>query len=579
MVLGRQFVDLARRCGVGHVEAGLGIAAGRPDAGEGAAAAIGHPHARILTVPVRGGVEFCILLVGVGAAAVVQAGAMAALDAHVVHQRVFTGTPQQRHRAVVDLAGREANAGHDAFAAARALEQRLGTVDALELGRAVRQQELGQARVQGDDHGVRPHADGVVDDIEAQRQVDHAVAVDRLLDRRRVVGLAVAFRAVGVHIGPLLRRRQRAQGADGRLQGRRQGRRLVVGRERPRFAHLLDEQAIVEFADGVVAALAGQCLAAVAKADERRHVARDGIFHADLGIDIVFVADDERGLADVLEAHVLAPQPVAITAVDLDADRGVLDFRVDHREAGLMLADRGVALALERRIHQRELPCRRCLFAQDAVAAAVEAQVVGHVADLVDAGQARPKMEIDVAQVRVLGRVHAHRGGGRVAVLDLEVDVGQRRVEGRGVGVSDRLAFLGAERYRARYRHRYLADAVLVAAGEDDHIGHALLVPRRVLGQHEHGPGRADAIQAHGQRDQQRARDAIASRRQEHDAALALVGGRIQRLLDRGRVVGLAVAFRAHHDGARVFGHGLVGGDGCGVRGAGQQERQRERAR
>jgi hypothetical protein len=100
------------------------------------------------------------------------------------------------------------------------------------------------------------------------------------------------------------------------------------------------------------------------------------VVEADLRVDVVLVADDDGGLRHILEAHVLAPQPVAVAAVDLDADRGVADAGVDQREAGLMLADGGVALAFEGRIDQRELPGRRRLLGQDAVAAAVEFQVV-----------------------------------------------------------------------------------------------------------------------------------------------------------------------------------------------------------
>ena len=430
VVLGRELVDLAGRRRIGDVEAGLRIAAGRPDARERTAAAVGHPDARILTVPVRGGVEAGVLLVRVSAAAVVQARTVAALDAHIVHQRLFTRAPQQGHGAVVDFTGGQAQARDDAVTTARAFQQRLRAADALVLRRAIRNHQLRQARMQRDEHRVRLHADRVVDDVEAQRQVDGVLAVDGFLERRRVVGAAVALRTEVQHIGPVVRRRQCAQCACGR-RGGRQRRRLVVGRELAWLAHLLDKQAVVEFLHQVIAALAGQRPATVAKAHERRHVAGAGVFHADLRVHIVLVADDERGAADILEAHILAPQPVAITAVDLHAHRRVADVDIDQREARLMLADRGVALAIEGRIEQRELPGGRGLLAQDAVAATVKAQVVGHVADLINARQARADMEIDVAQVRVLRRVHAHGGGGRIAVLDLEVDVRQRRIEGR----------------------------------------------------------------------------------------------------------------------------------------------------
>ncbi len=50
MVLGRQFIDMARRLGVANIEAGIGHGVGRPVGHEGAATAIRHPDARMLAV-------------------------------------------------------------------------------------------------------------------------------------------------------------------------------------------------------------------------------------------------------------------------------------------------------------------------------------------------------------------------------------------------------------------------------------------------------------------------------------------------------------------------------------------------
>lgn len=91
-----------------------------------------------------------------------------------------------------------------------------------------------------------------------------------------------------------------------------------------------------------------------------------------------------------------------------------------------MLADRGIALALELGVDQRELPGRRGLFRHDAIAAAVEAQVLELVARVIDARQPGADVEVDVAQIAVLRDAETHRDRARIARADPEIHVGQR---------------------------------------------------------------------------------------------------------------------------------------------------------
>jgi hypothetical protein len=101
-----------------------------------------------------------------------------------------------------------------------------------------------------------------------------------------------------------------------------------------------------------------------------------------------------------------------------------------------VLADRRVALAVEGRVDQGELPGRRGLLGDDAVAAAVEVDVLHDVAGLVDAGEGRAQAEVHVAEEGVLGHAEPHRRRGRIAVADLDVDIAHRRIEGAGIGVA-----------------------------------------------------------------------------------------------------------------------------------------------
>ena len=84
----------------------------------------------------------------------------------------------------------------------------------------------------------------------------------------------------------------------------------------------------------------------------------------------------------MFEAAVLDPQLIGVSWVDVDGGQLVTEAVADQGEAGLMLADGGLALALKARVDQRELPGRGGLLGQDAVATAVEVQVLGLVADL-----------------------------------------------------------------------------------------------------------------------------------------------------------------------------------------------------
>jgi hypothetical protein len=167
----------------------------------------------------------------------------------------------------------------------------------------------------------------------------------------------------------------------------------------------------------------------------------------------------------VLEPDVLAPQRVAVAAVDLDPDRGIANGDVDHRQIDLVLADRSVALAGEARVEQGELPRGRRLLGDDAVSTAHEMDVLDDVARLIDAGERRAEAELHVAEEGMLGHAEAHPRRRRIARADLDVDVAHRRIERARVRVAHHVV----ARHDGRHRHGHLPDIVLIAPGEDDH--------------------------------------------------------------------------------------------------------------
>ena len=142
VVFARKLVDPALGRGVRDQHPGLRERARRPDVGEGSAAAVGHPQARILTVPPA--VE-----IGIGRMRVVvdrrHAGhrrAVPAQKTNIVHQRVLARHPLRAHGAAIDAVGVETDSGHDVRAALRSLQQRLRRARPLKGRRRVRDIKL-----------------------------------------------------------------------------------------------------------------------------------------------------------------------------------------------------------------------------------------------------------------------------------------------------------------------------------------------------------------------------------------------------------------------------------------------------
>ncbi|MCY1173130.1 hypothetical protein D9M73_132830 [compost metagenome] len=202
-----------------------------------------------------------------------------------------------------------------------------------------------------------------------------------------------------------------------------------------------------------------------------------------------------------------------------------------------MLADRGVALMVEARIDQRELPGGRGLFGEDAIAPAMEVDVFHHVARLIDAGQSRAQAKVHMAEKGVLRDAEAHRRCGRITRTDLDVDIAHRRIEGRRIGVANVVATLATGRHHGRHGHGNLADGILVAAGEHHHRCDTALKARCGIGQHQHRAGRPHAQNPHAGRHQDAVRQAIAAGGQEDDAIAVGDARRVDRALDRcGRI-------------------------------------------
>ena len=241
--------------------------------------------------------------------------------------------------------------------------------------------------------------------------------------------------------------------------------------------------------------------------------------------------DNDGGAGDVLKARVLNPELVGITRVEIDGRRHVAEAVTDEGEAGFVFADGGFTLALESGIDQGELPCGRGLFGEDGVAAAIEVQVLAFIADLVERSQARANVEVHMSEKGVLGYMEADSHGSRIAVVDFEVDVGDRRVKRIGVSVGDMVVGRNGTGRRKGDRAAGAGGLVRCEAGEHHHDAHALLEAWRLGRQYEDWTRGTIADEAHTGPNIDGARERIAACRDKDDAfaprACGLVDGRL----------------------------------------------------
>ena len=222
MVFEGHRIHPAARRGVRNVHAGLGVGTGRPDVLEGSAAAVGDPEAGGLAVP------------GVAIAQPAETApfarnprAVPAVQADIIHHGIRPGHPFDADGAGIDRARVDADAGDDIGPALRGLDDRLRLAGTLKRGGLFRHVDHRGRRIEADQHGVRPERQRVADAIPSHRQIERPVFRNRLFERRRVVGLAVAGDAQRSDVDP---GGGLGKSGDVRCHGRRQG-GYLVGRQ------------------------------------------------------------------------------------------------------------------------------------------------------------------------------------------------------------------------------------------------------------------------------------------------------------------------------------------------------------
>ena len=139
---------------------------------------------------------------------------------------------------------------------------------------------------------------------------------------------------------------------------------------------------------------------------------------------------------------------------------------------------------------------------QMACVPAEEMNVLDHIAAFVNAGQRGPEMKIHVGEKTVLGIMCPNRDRSGVALFNLDVNVGERRIKGAGIGIG----------------HRAIIS--WTPSGEKKHelFMRGISEAGRVGGQNNHRPGGAIANQSDAGPDIKGVTDVILARREQNNA-------------------------------------------------------------
>src|SRR5947209_4427202 len=117
-------------------------------------------------------------------------------------------------------------------------------------------------------------------------------------------------------------------------------------------------ESIVEAFHLVYVGCSGNLFSALAKEREEGSVAQGCVLHPNIVQGALFTANGEDRPCDVFEPAVLHPELVVVLRVDVDRCGKIAERISDEREARLMFANRGLTLAFEGGVDQRQLPGR-----------------------------------------------------------------------------------------------------------------------------------------------------------------------------------------------------------------------------
>src|SRR5215469_9789919 len=191
------------------------------------------------------------------------------------------------------------------------------------------------------------------------------------------------------------------------------------------------------------------------------------------------MAKHNRRPADLLKPRPHHPQLLGVPWIDRYRLRKLAKRVVNQRQSRFMLLDCCLALSLEARIDQRELPSRRRPLGHNPILPAVKVKVLALITNVLQGCQPRSDPEIHMGQITVLCRMKPYRDRGGIPFADLEILVAHRRIERPRIGIWYR--WVGGDRPHNRFwwpaggkiELRILAR---FPSGKQKHVPHSLLI-------------------------------------------------------------------------------------------------------
>src|ERR1700738_4539116 len=257
----------------------------------------------------------------------------------------------------------------------------------------------------------------------------------------------------------------------------------------------------------------------------------DNVLHVNLGPRVVLVTDDHGGPGKVLHAAVFHPKLLGVARVDGNCRGNVLELRANQSQACFVLTDRSLALTLEGAINHGELPSWSRFQGPDSVLAAEEMHILGDVAAVVNSSQAGTYVKVNVRQKAMLGIVGAHANGARISLLNVKINVTERRVERARARILWDIVVMG---------RRALAELAFVprtAAGKENHVSGPLLKACAAWTQHKCRPSTAVTNHSDPRPNIDGFRQTVTSGRNKNDALALCFLNSVNRLLYGGGVI------------------------------------------
>ncbi len=186
----------------------------------------------------------------------------------------------------------------------------------MKIWRRLDQIELTCAGVKPDEHGIGTERYCVTNHIASAGNVKNGMLINGFLNRSSIIRGAISFNSERTYIDPIrsgrqLTNRERLRGWHGIER-----RSLVTSLDLSTRAQSGQGKSVGEGSYSVYLTGSGKLASALAKPGKGRHMAANDILHIDLGHAAVFITDDDRGAADVLEARILDPKFVGIVRID-----------------------------------------------------------------------------------------------------------------------------------------------------------------------------------------------------------------------------------------------------------------------